>query len=248
MNKAARICLLMLIVSILAALPALALSDNNDMKRTGPDSFLAWRAYSVESVIDQIEKDPIARKRLAKHFHLSETDLINYFRSELRVVEYKESGWAPVYGVTKTGLIYKAKDYFHAGGKAFGLPDGTPVLKFACGNPLITELPPLPKKKKVVEAVPPIEPEVVPMVEVAPPVQAPEEYALLPGMPLAPGVLVPGPIPLTGSNQLPIWLLLPLLSTGGDDHNPPVPEPATMILFGSGALLLGGQILRRNRR
>src|SRR3990172_4951123 len=91
---------------MLIGLPALAAEQR---QRTGPDSFLPWRAYSVDAVVQQVQNDPLVRKRLAKHFHMSETDLVNYLRTQLRVVTYPDSGWKPVYGVTRTGRIYRSR-------------------------------------------------------------------------------------------------------------------------------------------
>jgi len=245
MKSFTKIQLILLAGIILLALSAAALAA----ERTGPDSFLPYRAYTVQALTDQVEQNAVVRARLAKHFHVSQDELVDYLKNNIKVITFTSSGWQPVYGVTRTGRIYKSRDYFHKGGKAFGTAKGTAVLKYACGNPLITELPPVPRKKQV-EALPmpaPPAPEVVEMP--TPPVQAPEEIALLPDAPVAPLVAVPPAVVLAGHKAFPFWLLgVPFLSGGGDDDNPPVvPEPTTLLLLGGGLAILGGRLIRRRR-
>jgi len=250
-----RISVLSLAVGLLLlALPACAALQ----ERTGPDSFLPYRAYTVEALVQQVENDPVVRQRLAKHFHVSQAELVGYLQANLQVVSFDSSGWRPVYGVTRTGRIYRSRDYFQQDGKVFGLADGTPVLKYACGNPLTTNLPPV-KRKKIVEA-PPLLPQFVPEQPeaesvpalVTPPVQAPEEYALLPAVPLAQPLSV---LPtIITHHSLPLWPLLGLVGLhngdgGGDGPPPPViPEPSSLLLLGGGLALLGRRFLRRSSR
>jgi len=175
------VALALVVVSwVLAVRPAGA-----ERERTGPDSFLRWRAYTVEDLVAQVQSDPVVRQRLARHFRVSQADLVTYLRANLRVITFDSSGWRTVYGVARDGRIYKARDYFHKGGKVFGLANGTPVLKYACGNPLITKLPAVGKPLVLVprRAAPP------------PASQAPQEFALVVPTPAAPVVETPAPIP-----------------------------------------------------
>ena len=264
MTATRRGCLPLLGVLLLTALPAARAAQ----ERTGPDSFLRHRVYTVNALVAEVESDATARQRLAKHFHMSQAELVSYLRSNLKVVTFSESGWRPVYGVTSTGRIYRARDYFHRGGKVFGLADGTPVLKYACGNPLIPKLPAA-APEKVSRA-----PE---RLEI--PTHAPEEYALVVGLPVAPTFEIPGAAPfevpkeypmvaaipaaeaftvpvataVTRAAPVPLWPLgfgfIPFLE---HHHNrppvpPPIPEPASMLLLGSGAALLAALRLRRRR-
>jgi len=244
---------LVVAVSCLVAIPAGAAGR----ERTGPDSFLPYRSYSVDDLVAQVQNDSVVRQRLAKHFHVSQAELVTYLRDNVRVVTFSDSGWKPVYGVTRTGRIYRVRDYFHEGGKVFGLADGTPVLKYACGNPLITKLPPakkpVPKPQPRAEippviAAPPQYTEVVevpaaPVVEApAPEVSAPEENILIAQAPVAPRYEVLPTIP--SSSFLP--LLFPLFLA--DDGGPPVvPEPSSLVLLAGGLAAVAG-VLRRRRR
>jgi len=253
----ALLCLLMV------ALPASGAAK----ERTGPDSFLPWRAYTVDDLVAQVEKDDVVRQRLAKHFHVSQAELVSYLRDNVKVVTFSESGWKPVYGVDRTGRIYRARDYFHRGGKVFGTADGQPVLKYACGNPLVTALPPAPRKKPVPVARPRVEmrqPQlysevvetpVAPTVEVpAPiPVQSPEEYVLVAAAPVAPLIEVPPAALVTSPpGGVPLWPLaagfIPFLDHHHGQPPPPViPEPTSLLLFATGLVLVGGVLLRRRR-
>jgi hypothetical protein len=240
---------MLLLGLLLLALPA----SGGQNEPTGPDSFLQWRAYTVEALMEQVDSDPVLRKRLAKHFHVPEAELAVYLRENLKVVTFETSGWRTVYGVTKTGRIYKTRGYFKKGAKAFGLADGTPLLKYACGNPLIETLPPVERKKKAVEAPPFMAPE-QPAIElpevITPPTQAPEEFVLSREIPIYDPVTVPDPVTIVEkSRRLPLWPLVGLAFTGGGggDGPPitPIPEPSSLLLFGAGLPLLVRRLLRR---
>ena len=230
-------------------------------ERTGPDSFLPYRAYTVDALVAQVENDAVVRQRLAKHFHVPQAELVAYLRDNIEVVNFSSSGWRPIYGVTSTGRIYRSRDYFREGGKVFGTADGTPVLKYACGNPVTAELPAAGPQR--VEMPPP-------QVEMAPP-HSPEEYAVTMGLPMAPTFEIPSAVPvevpqeqilvaevpftstfevppaqLVGGRGVFMWPLLavPLLHT---PTPPPIPEPGSIVLLGSGLAALGASLLRRRK-
>jgi hypothetical protein len=247
---------------IMAALPASAATEP-----TGPDSFLPWRAYTVNDLVTQVENNDVVRQRLAKHFHVSQAELVSYLRDNVKVVAFSESGWRPVYGVDRTGRIYRARDYFHRGGKVFGTADGKPLLKYACGNPLVTTLPrkkPVPVARPRVEMRPPVAPPPIQYSEVVPtplapipeapaPIQSPEEYALAVAPPVAPPIEVPPAIVESSRGGFPLWPLaggfIPFLIHHDEPTPPPpiIPEPSGLLLFASGLALVGGILLRRRR-
>jgi len=262
-----------LLSTVLLCLLTVALPASGAAKeRTGPDSFLPWRAYTVDDLVAQVENDDVVRQRLAKHFHLSQAELVSYLRDNVKVVTFSESGWKPVYGADRTGRVYRARDYFHRGGKVFGTADGKPVLKYACGNPLVTTLPPAPRKKPVPVARPRVEmrqpltqapqpySEVVetpiaPTVEVPTPipVQSPEEYVLVAAAPVAAVIEVPPAALVTSPpGGVPLWPLaagfIPFLDHHHGQPPPPVvPEPTSLLLLATGLVLVGGVLLRRRR-
>lgn len=258
---------------VLASLPAVGAPTavaaptavGAERERTGPDSFLQWRANTVETLVEQVQNDSVLRQRLAKHFHVSQAELVSYLRDNLRVITFSSSGWRPVYGVTRSGRIYRSRDYFRKGGKVFGLADGTPVLKYACANPLTTELPAV--AKKVAEVPPALIPPshapeeyeqvmglpVTPTIEIptARPFTTPEECILVAAVPYAPAFEVPLAAPVeAGGAQFPVWALAPgaLVFWGKDGGQPVIPEPGELALFGGGLAMLGGLALWRRRR
>jgi hypothetical protein len=235
----------------MAVLPAVAASREG----CGPDSFLQYRARSVDDFLADFDRDPVLRQRLAKHFHVSEAELSSYLHKNLRVVTIQESGWVTVYGVNRNGRIYKARDYLHQGTKAFGLPDGTPIMKLACANPLITELPPV-KQVVRVKPIPPVaeiveKPPVTIPVE-SRPVQAPQEFALLTEAPRAPVVVPALAQPIPPSQVTPWWLpVFVLPHFGGEDEHiitPVIPEPSSLLCLALGTVAIGGWASRRRSR
>lgn len=246
-GSSARTVLLAAGLLAVAALPTYGAAR----RRTGPDSFLRWQAYTKQEFMSQVEGDAVLRQRLVKHFHVHEAELLDYLRANLRDVKLREAGWRVVYGVTRTGRIYKTRAFLAKGATALGLVDGTPVFRLPCGNPLITLLPVLHRPVERELYAPPGQQPTTAPISVAieeVPVQAPEEYALLRDIPVAPNFVAP--VTTEGRRFIPFWWPR---GGDGDDHPPPppppppIPEPGTLLLLGAGLAVLGGRFARRAR-
>jgi hypothetical protein len=232
-----------------------SLAAQRPQRNTPPDSFLWQKVGSVPELISQVQQNALVRKHLAAHFKVPEKDLTEYLKRNLTVVTIQKSGRYPVWGVTRTGRIYRSSSYFRKGWRAFGLKDGTPLLKWSCGNPMVTSLPEVPTPMAqlpppVSLPPPPAPPPPAPVdtaEAVTPMVSQPEE-----AIPPSPLYVASAPAPAAPATTLAVrttapWLLLPLLfHTGG---GPPIPEPATLTLLGAGAVALGalGRLRRRRR-
>ncbi len=252
----------LLLAAVAAALTLCAhpLSAAQRIRRdVPPDSFLWQRANSVPEFISQLEQNAVVRKNLARHFGVSERQLIEYLKRNLTVITIQKSGRYPVWGVTRTGKIYRSSSYFRKGWRAFGLKDGTVLFKWSCGNPMVAGLPrvPVPVAKVPPPVVPPPPVPIPPPAPVeapetvAPVVQEPQEY--VPPAPMyvsAPPLSADPATPVT-ERRPPPWPLFPLLIWGGGGGKPftPIPEPASLTLLGVGALALGalGRMRRKPR-
>jgi len=246
-----RICAVSLAVMVIAGQPRTigALKRH----RTPPDSFLKVTANSVPEFIAEVRNNPMVRQRLAKHFGISEKQLITYLEHNITSVTVKESKRYPVWGVTRTGRIYRSSTYYRRGWRAFGLKNGTPLFKWSCGNPLVSQLPRVPApiaKARPAPRAPRLRP---------PPalVDRPETIAALVTqptelVPTSPTYVMAVPqaaAPATSvavSKTVPAWLLLPLIRPheGGPT---PTPEPGTVVIVVTGGMLAAALRRRKSR-
>ncbi len=89
------------------------------------------------------------RTALARHFRVSEYEILNYAQDHLQLMTLKNNMKVKTYGVSKTGKIFPANQTLPRGSKVFALSDGTVVMKQVCGNPVLVQLPPTAKRNKV---------------------------------------------------------------------------------------------------
>lgn len=226
-------------------------------KRTGPDSFLAHEVYDVPGLIAEMKRDPTAAERFAKHFGTSKETVREYFENNLRIKQLPKAAKFTVWGYSPNKGPYPTTQSFAKGTAVFALEDGTPILKYRCGNPLSKALPPVvsvpatqpdePREAQIVEPEkPPIEetvraeePRREPTVTVPSPSDT--EIAL---MPLAPPVVqeeIAGLaqlafLPATaagGGGALPWLALIPIgVAGGGGGGGYVIPEPSAAPIAG----------------
>jgi len=112
-----------------------------DSKRPPLDSFLKVRVDTVNQLVDQVSTNANVRAHYAKVFNIPESSVVSYFKSNLVESYVSSPKTYPVWCVSKTGRYYTVPQKLNAGIRVLALRDGTPVLKWACGNPLTSKLP-----------------------------------------------------------------------------------------------------------
>lgn len=222
-----------------------------------PLSYLKENSYSLEDVIRQVQNDRQLQLRYANHFHITPAQVVPYFREHLVESYVPKTQRFTVWMKRKDGSTFWRYQTFHAGERVLALKNGMPVLKWACGNPLLTKLPVIKKKvvvKKPVKKVLPNVQERQRYVEIETPFETPRKLlAVAPlynGVPssltrLVTNTPIPTPrIPFPGEALIPIALL----AFGGGGHTPPpppvIPEPSSIVLALTGLAGLGGMVRR----
>lgn len=137
-----RILMHVLLVSLAALLlagicvfPALA------AKKTPPGSYLRNSVTSVDELRTQVANDSVVRSRYSIHFGISAQDLDEYIASNLQITTLKQPLRVQVWYVDKHGRTSVKTKNLPKGTKVFSTKEGKPVLQWACGNPLTTQLP-----------------------------------------------------------------------------------------------------------
>ena len=162
-----------------------------------------------------------ARKAMAKHFKVSESELVDYVRTNLVLTKTTRTIKAPNYGLTRKGYLYYKWTTFKPGLKIWATRDGKPVLKWVCSNPITFKLPPIaeapkprpevPKPKPVIkpeekpkpkpEPEPEPKPEPIPVVEPEP---KPEPVVVPEPKPEPKPIVVPKPEPIPVTRVVPL--------------------------------------------
>ena len=133
MRSSHRFALPLLAVAALTA-PRLAAATARPYAPAG--SFLHRLAHSVTQLTQEVQADPIVRRRFARHFHIPEREVADNFRRNFLTGTLPRSGTFTVYFVTGTGLIYPTRMDLHAGTPVFVGRGGLPVLLAGSGDPL----------------------------------------------------------------------------------------------------------------
>ncbi|MGI4791467.1 MAG: hypothetical protein ACRYFS_21780 [Janthinobacterium lividum] len=115
-------------------------------------SFLNYHVANVYQLSQEVTVDPQVRARLASHFHLSESQMTTYIHHNLVLQHLQKAGIYQVACVRRNGSEYWVTSRLPAGTAVFASrATGQPVLKLACGNPMVSALPPslIPNKTQV---------------------------------------------------------------------------------------------------
>jgi len=224
-----------------------------------PDSYLQYRVYTVDQLIQQVQDNPTVRRRFARHFQIPEDRVVSYMRANLVESYIPETRRYTVYCVSRSGKFYPIRQTFHKGTKVFALRNGQPVLKWLCGNPLSRFLPAVQVKnitKPRSRVARSIETLVTPAENQDVLVPNEEAPVFLPAVPLALGPASSALLSGTGSGFSPLFLLPAafLLSNNGGGgggtipHIPlAVPEPAAPVYVLAALPALALVVARRRR-
>lgn len=154
-------------------------------------SFLNTRVDTVQQLISQIKASPAVRARYAKLFHVPQAEVVRYVQKNLVESYVPASKTYNVWCVSSTGRLYSVHQHFQAGTRVFALRNGTPVMKWACGNPLVSVLPYPPERKVPVARKPSLPTEsVAPFTETIATEVSPEDFGA--GLPTKFVTSIPG--------------------------------------------------------
>jgi hypothetical protein len=107
-----------------------------------PESFLNYHAANVNQLSQEVTVDPQVRARLAKHFHVTPAQMVTYIHKNLVLRHLQKSGVYRVACVRRDGSEYWIESRLPAGTPVFASrATGQPILKLACGNPMVSALP-----------------------------------------------------------------------------------------------------------
>ncbi|MDX1934135.1 MAG: DUF6777 domain-containing protein [Capsulimonadales bacterium] len=231
------------------------------------DAFLDRPVDSTDELVAVLRKDLRLRRRYARHFNLPEDRIVDFVRNALIVDYLKRDRVVTNYCVTGNGRIYPLRQVFKKGTKVWALRDGTPVLRWACANPLTKRLPmTLTSRRPTLSPIPEVGGRRPQIVETVPPPRLPEVAAATPTLPpnepleastenlLSGPDLVGSSVVIVGGTPFPSRLpLAPLtlitlpiignLPHSGSGATPVIPEPGGIWL-----LLTGIPFLLARRR
>jgi hypothetical protein len=129
-----------ILIVLLVAL-AIAAANASSTKRAPQGSFLRYRVASVRQLCDQVSREKSVSQLYGKHFKMSPSVIVQYFREHLRLTKLTRPMRVTVYGATPTGRIFVKHRTLAKGTSVFMTKNGKVVLKGVCGNPLSARLP-----------------------------------------------------------------------------------------------------------
>ncbi len=131
-------------LTLAAAVPALAAPHLSVPHLSVPqESFLNYHAANVSELSQEVTVDPQVRGRLAKHFHITQGQMQTYIHRNLVLRHLSHGGTYRVACVRRDGSEYYINEHLPTGTPIFASrATGQPILKLACGNPMVSALPP----------------------------------------------------------------------------------------------------------
>ncbi len=107
-----------------------------------PASFLNYHVNDLSSLSQEVTLDHAVCHRLALHFHLTDAAMKDYIHRNLALAYLKETGIYEIACVRSNGTEYWVKEDLPKGTPIFvsGVTE-RPILKLACGNPMVSALP-----------------------------------------------------------------------------------------------------------
>ncbi len=125
-----------------AAVPAAALPGGPHLP-VPAESFLNYHVGTVRELSSEVSVDPQVRGRLAKHFHITPAQMTAYIQRNLVLRRLQKTGTYRVACIRRDGSEYWIESRLPAGTPVFASRvTGKPILKLACGNPMVSALPP----------------------------------------------------------------------------------------------------------
>ena len=125
----------------LCALP-LSVAAAPHVMAVPPDLFIDQHVDTVAQLRQQVTLDPVVRRRLARHFHTSGPAIVRYIQDNLVLKKTTRTQRYQVYCISRTGREYVINARLPLGTPVFVMRStGKPVLKLACGNPMVATLP-----------------------------------------------------------------------------------------------------------
>ena len=130
------------LVSLFLAVPALAALPPESAVSVPVGSFINYHVSTVSDLSQEVSLDPAVRRRLAHHFHVTEAQITTYVRRNLVLTRLRKAGYYHVACVGRDGREYWIHSRLAAGTPVFASRvTGHPILKLACGNPMVSTLP-----------------------------------------------------------------------------------------------------------
>ena len=108
------------------------------------DSFINQHVSTLPQLTQQVTMDPVVRRRLALHFHTSGPAMVRYIQENLVLRKTTVAKRYTVWCISRNGHEYMVSQHIPVGTPIFvSKRTGQPVLKLACGNPMVASLPPV---------------------------------------------------------------------------------------------------------